>query len=150
MADGLGVAVVTGAANGIGRAVAERLRDDGFVVAGLDLEPVRSDGVRPYVCDVAEVEGHDALIGRIEEEVGPLTALVNVAGVYVPQSVAELTVETYRRQQAVLLDGPVFLARAAGVRMAARKRGRIVNITSIHASHSEARGLAYDAAKAGL
>jgi 3-oxoacyl-[acyl-carrier protein] reductase len=149
MAD-LGVAVVTGAANGIGRAIAERLRDDGFVVAGLDIEPVTSEGVHPYPCDVAEVEGHDALVARIEEEVGPLTALVNVAGIYVPQGLAELTLETYRRQQAIMLDGPVFLARAAGLRMAARRHGRIVNITSIHATHSEARGVAYDAAKAGL
>src|SRR4051812_5598510 len=149
MAD-LGVAVVTGAANGIGRAIAERLRDDGFVVAGLDLEPIASEGVRPYACDVAEVEGHDALIGRIEGELGPLTALVNVAGISVPQSLSELPLETYRRQQAIMLDGPVFLARAAGLRMASRRNGRIVNITSIHATHSEARGLAYDAAKAGL
>jgi 3-oxoacyl-[acyl-carrier protein] reductase len=144
------VAVVTGAAHGIGRATAERLRDDGFRVAGLDLEPVEVDGVRSYACDVAEVDGHDALIGRIEDELGPLTALVNVAGIFTPHPLAGLTVEVYRRHLAVLLDGPVFLARAAGLRMASRGGGRIVNVTSIHSTHGEEASLAYDAAKAGL
>src|SRR4051812_22211877 len=149
MAD-LGVAVVTGAANGIGRAIAERLRDDGFVVAGLDVEPVESDGVRAYPCDVAEVAGHDALIGRIEDELGPITALVNVAGIYVPQSLAELTLETYRRQQAIMLDGPVFLARAAGRRLASRPDGRVVNNTPIHPTPTQGPGPGLHAPHAGL
>ena len=143
-------AVVTGAANGIGRAVAERLLGDGFRVAGLDIEPVEVAGVEAFACDVGEVDGHEALIASIEERIGPLDALVNVAGMFIPMTVEELRVADYRRQLAVMLDGPVFLARAAGVRMAARGSGRIVNITSIHASHSEATSLAYDAAKAGL
>jgi NAD(P)-dependent dehydrogenase (short-subunit alcohol dehydrogenase family) len=145
-----GVAVVTGAANGIGRATAERLRDDGFTVAGLDLEPVELHEVRGYTCDVADVDGHDALVARIEQELGPLAALVNVAGVFVPQRVEELTLETYRHQLAIMLDGPVFLARAAGLRMARRGGGRIVNVSSVHATHGEETSLAYDAAKAGL
>src|SRR5262249_35225020 len=125
------VAIVTGAANGIGHATAERLRDDGFTVAGLDLEPVELDGVRGYRCDVAEIEGNDARVGRIEDELGAVAALVNVAGIFIPQRVAELTPETYRRHLAVMLDGPVFLARAAGLRMARRRGGRIVSVTSI-------------------
>jgi 3-oxoacyl-[acyl-carrier protein] reductase len=145
-----GVAVVTGAANGIGRATAERLRDDGFTVAGLDLEPVQLDRVHGYACDVAAIEGHDALMGRIEDELGPITALVNVAGFFTPHPLAGLTAETYRRHLAVMLDGPVFLARAAGLRMATRGGGRIVNVTSIHSTHGEEASLAYDAAKAGL
>ena len=144
------VAIVTGAANGIGRATAERLRDDGFAVAGLDLEPVTSDGVAPYACDVAELEGHDALVARIEDELGPVAALANVAGTFTPEAVGELTVAAYRRQLAVMLDGPVWLARAAGLRMAARGEGRIVNVTSVHAQAGEERSLSYDAAKAGL
>src|SRR3954454_600477 len=49
-----------------------------------------------------------------------------------------------------MLTGPIFLARAAGLRMAARGSGRIVNVTSIHATQSEAGCVAYDAAKGGL
>src|SRR5262249_12629086 len=131
-------------------ATAERLRDDGFSVAGLDVEPVALPGVHAYRCDVSELAGHEALVGRIEAELGPLVALVNVAGVFVAQTVEQLTVETYRRQLAIMLDGPVFLARAAGLRMARRGGGRIVNVSSIHATHGEQSSLAYDASKAGL
>jgi NAD(P)-dependent dehydrogenase (short-subunit alcohol dehydrogenase family) len=143
------VAVVTGAANGIGRAVAERLDRDGLTVAGIDVEPM-AEPVRPYPADVSAVAGHDALIGQIEADLGPVEALVNVAGVFVPEAVADLTEAAYRRQLGVMLDGPVWLARAAGTRMAARGHGRIVNVTSVHASNSEATSIAYDAAKAGL
>ena len=144
------VAVVTGAANGIGQAVAERLRDDGYLVVGLDLESVTAHGVVGIACDLAAIEGHDALVDRIEREHGPVTALANVAGISLPQPLADLSVEVYRRSLAVLLDGPIFLARAVGLRMAARGGGRIVNVSSIHATHSEVGSIAYDAAKAGL
>ncbi len=140
------VAIVTGATNGIGAAVAERLTADGHTVVGLDIEP----GPGIVACDVAAIEGHDALVASIEAEHGPVAVLVNVAGVAMPQPLRDLSPATYRRQIAVLLDGPVFLARAAGIRMAERGWGRIVNITSVHASVSERNSLAYDAAKGGL
>ena len=142
------VAIVTGAANGIGAAIARRLADDGMDVVGLDLEAAPDAGIR--ACDVGEIDGHDALVARIEAERGPVAALVNVAGLFIPRSVEELDVDAYRRQLAVMLDGPVFLARAAGVRMARRGHGRIANVTSVHATVSERLSLAYDAAKGGL
>jgi len=64
--------------------------------------------------------------------------------------VADLTPAAYRRQLGVMLDGPVWLARAAGLHMARNGGGRIVNVTSIHASNSERTALSYDAAKGGL
>jgi len=142
------VAIVTGAANGIGAAVARRLGEDGLHVVGLDLEAAPGSGL--LRCDVADIAGHDALVASIEAEHGPVAVLVNVAGMFVPQAVVDLTPETYRRHLAVMLDGPVFLARAAGVRMAGRGYGRIVNVTSVHATVSERLSLAYDAAKGGL
>src|SRR5215831_1451246 len=145
------VAMVTGAANGIGRAIALRLRNDGFQVAAADIEPVESaGGVTGYHLDVADVDAHEPLISRVERELGPLAALVNVAGICLPEPIGKLTLDTYRRQHAVLMDGPVWLARTAGLRMAARGSGRIVNITSVHATVGEAGTLAYDSAKAGL
>lgn len=150
MAPGGGVALVTGAANGIGRAIAERLRADGFAVAGVDIEPHGEPGVTPYIMDVGALDTHAALLDRVERELGPVAVLVNVAGIQIPQALAELTVDAYRRQHAVLLDGPIWLARAAGLRMAARGSGRIVNVSSIHASRGDVGSIAYDSAKAGL
>jgi 3-oxoacyl-[acyl-carrier protein] reductase len=145
------VAVVTGAANGIGRAVALRLRDDGFLVVGADIEPVgAADGIMPCVLDVAELGEHERVLDRVEAELGPLFALVNVAGMFVPEKLEDLTLEAWRRQHAVMLEGPAWLARSAGLRMAARGSGRIVNVTSVHASNGETASLAYDSAKAGL
>jgi NAD(P)-dependent dehydrogenase (short-subunit alcohol dehydrogenase family) len=144
------VAAVTGAANGIGRAVALRLVADGYAVAGLDIEEVAGAGITPFRCDVAEIAGHEQLIADIEARLGPLDALVNVAGISIPQPLAELDPVTYQRHLDVMVTGPVFLARAAGLRMAERKSGRIVNVTSIHGTHSEAGCVAYDVAKGGL
>jgi len=89
-------------------------------------------------------------VSRIEQDLGPLAALVNVAGICLPEPIDQLSRDAYHRQHAVLMDGPVWLARTAGLRMAARGSGRIVNITSVHASVGEAGTLAYDSAKAGL
>lgn len=145
------MALVTGAANGIGRAVALRLRDNGFRVAAADIEPVGgADGVTGYQLDIADLDTHEPLVSQVEQELGPLAALVNVAGICVPEPIEQLTLDAYRRQHAVLMDGPVWLARTAGLRMATRGSGRIVNITSVHASVGEAGTLAYDSAKAGL
>jgi NAD(P)-dependent dehydrogenase (short-subunit alcohol dehydrogenase family) len=140
--------VVTGAANGIGAAVAEQLRSDGHLVVGLDLEPC------PFApsleVDVADIAGHERLIASIRAEHGRIWGLANIAGLSMPESVADLTVAAYRRQLAVMLDGPIWLARAAGLHMARNGGGRIVNITSIHAQNSERTAVAYDAAKGGL
>jgi NAD(P)-dependent dehydrogenase (short-subunit alcohol dehydrogenase family) len=151
MESGAGVAVVTGAANGIGAAVSSRLRDDGFAVAAVDVEPVEpADGIMPWTLDVADIDAHTPMLDRVEAELGPLSALVNVAGMFVPETLHQLTLAAWRRQHAVMLEGPVWLARTAGLRMAARGSGRIVNVTSVHASNGELASLAYDTAKAGL
>ena len=142
------VAIVTGASNGIGAAVASRLRADGLTVVGLDLEPC--DAQPSVVCDVSQIEGHEQLIDDVVRAHGPLWALVNVAGIFVPEALEHLTVAAYRRQLGVMLDGPIWLARAAGLAMAANGGGRIVNVTSVHATNSERTSLSYDAAKGGL
>jgi 3-oxoacyl-[acyl-carrier protein] reductase len=148
---GSSVALVTGAAHGIGRAIAARLRDDGFFVAAADIEPIDlTERIAPYLLDVSDLSAHDALLARIEQELDPLFALVNVAGIHVPESIDVLTLEAYRHQHSVMLDGPVWLARSAGLRMASRGSGRIVNVTSVHATNGEPASLAYDSAKAGL
>lgn len=119
-----------------------------MTVVGLDIEPA---GFEPsIVCDVAQIEGHQELVERIARDHGTLWALVNVAGIFIPETVEDLTVGAYRRQTGVMLDGPIWLARAAGLVMARSGAGRIVNVTSIHATNSERASLSYDAAKGGL
>jgi NAD(P)-dependent dehydrogenase (short-subunit alcohol dehydrogenase family) len=138
-------ALVTGAANGIGRAIAERLRVDGARVTGVDREPGAT-----VAFDLADTEGIPALVDRIEAEAGPVDVLCSVAGVFEPFPALELPLDSYRRVLAVNLDAPVALAQRCGRSMVARGYGRILSITSIHAQHGEELSLSYDISKAGL
>jgi NAD(P)-dependent dehydrogenase (short-subunit alcohol dehydrogenase family) len=144
------VALVTGGANGIGRAIAERFRDEGARVAVVDREAVRDETAAAFRFDLGETDRLGQLVAEVEAEVGPLDVLVNNAGIFEPAPALELRLDAYRRVLAVDLDAPVFLAREAARGMVARGYGRIVNVTSIHGRFGEERSLAYDVAKAGL
>jgi NAD(P)-dependent dehydrogenase (short-subunit alcohol dehydrogenase family) len=145
-------ALVTGAANGIGRAIAERFATEGARVAAVDVEPVPDlgDTVTAFRFDLSRIDELGALVDRVENELGPLDVLVNNAGIFEQTPVAALTLDAYRRVLAVDLDAAVFLAAHAARGMSGRGYGRIVNVTSVHARFGEERSLAYDVAKAGL
>lgn len=138
-------ALVTGAANGIGRAVAERFRAEGAVVSGVD----REEGAE-FQFDLAQTEALSALVDGVEAKNGPVEVLVSVAGVYEPAPVVEMTLDSYRRVLAVNLDAPIMLAQRCGRGMAERGYGRILSVTSIHGEFGEELSLSYDASKAGL
>ncbi len=138
-------ALVTGAANGIGKAIADRFRAEGAQVSGVDIAP----GVE-FRADLAETHQLPALVDEVEAVGGPIDVLVSVAGIYEPAAAVEMTLESYRRVLAVNLDAPVVLAQRSGRGMAERGYGRILSITSIHGQFSEALGLSYDVSKAGL
>ena len=150
MRAGRGV-VVTGAANGIGLATATRLAEAGACVCAVDREqaPTPPDG-SAIVADLAELDSLPDVVAEAERCVGPLDALVNVAGIWEPQPTLEVTPDGLRRTLAVNLEAPVLLAAAAARGMADRGYGRIVSVTSVHARVSALEGLAYDASKAGL
>jgi NAD(P)-dependent dehydrogenase (short-subunit alcohol dehydrogenase family) len=145
-------ALVTGGANGIGRAIVERFAAEGASVATVDVEPVDDLGrhVFTFQRDLAETEGLDALVDEVEEKLGPLDVLVNNAGIFEPAPAVDLDLASYRRVLAVNLDAPIFLSARAARGMIARGYGRIVNITSIHGRFGEEQALSYDAAKGAL
>jgi 3-oxoacyl-[acyl-carrier protein] reductase len=145
-------ALVTGGANGIGRAIVSRFVAEGARVALVDREPASDleDSVTAFRFDLVETERLDALVEEIEATVGPLDVLVNNAGIFEPALAVDLPLESYRRVLAVNLDAPVFLARTAARSMIGRGYGRIVNISSIHGQFGEETALAYDVAKSGL
>ena len=138
-------ALVTGAANGIGKATVERFRAEGARVTGVDVE----DGAELRF-DLTETERLPDVVEAAERENGPLDVLCSVAGVFTPAWATEMTLETYRRVLAVNLDAPILLAAHAGRGMAERGYGRILSVTSIHARFGEEQSLAYDVSKAGL
>jgi len=145
-------ALVTGAANGIGRAIAARFVAEGARVVAVDREelPDLGDAVHPLRWDLSDTAALDLLIVEAEAGSGPLDVLVNNAGVFEPALAVDLTLESYRRVLDVNLHAPVFLASRAARGMSARGYGRIVNITSIHGRFGEESALAYDVAKGGL
>jgi NAD(P)-dependent dehydrogenase (short-subunit alcohol dehydrogenase family) len=145
-------ALVTGGANGIGRAIVARFVADGARVALVDREPASDldDAVTAFRFDLAETERLDALFDEVEAAVGPLDVLVNDAGIYEPALAVDVSLESYRRVLAVNLDAPVFLARIAARGMIPRGYGRIVNITSIQGQFGEEMALSYGVAKSGL
>lgn len=140
-------AVVTGSSNGIGLAIAGALAADGTEVIGLDVE-AGSGGFETIAVDLADaeavVEVATALAGR------GIDVLVNCAGIFAASPLLELDLTGYRRLLAIDLDAAVLLMKHLGAGMAERGWGRIVNVTSVHASVSEPGCLAYDVAKAGL
>lgn len=145
-------ALVTGAANGIGRAIAERLAAEGAQVAAVDVEDVPDLGASVYGVrwNLAETESLEGLLAAAEASVGPLDVLVNNAGIFEPALAVDLTLDSYRRVLAVNLHAPVFLASRAARGMSERGFGRIVNITSIHGRFGEEAALSYDVSKGGL
>jgi len=145
------VALVTGAASGIGDAVGRRLVAEGAAVASLDLEPRASVGILALAGDVSSSSDVDAAVDRVERELGPLDILVCSAGVPgASLGTLEVTDDEWRRVLAVNADGVFFCNRAAAARMVPRGYGRIVNVASIAGKEGNPMAAAYSASKAAV
>ncbi|MER8187934.1 2,3-dihydro-2,3-dihydroxybenzoate dehydrogenase [Kitasatospora sp. NPDC094015] len=139
------VALVTGAAQGIGAAVARALADRGAEVVATDRQ-VPYEGVARL--DVTDGPAVEALVDRVEREHGPIEILVNVAGILRPAPALEITDEDWAATFAVNTTGVMHTGRAVGRRMAARGRGSIVTVGSNAAGVPRTNMAAYAASKA--
>ncbi|MGH3360106.1 MAG: SDR family NAD(P)-dependent oxidoreductase [Nocardioidaceae bacterium] len=144
-----GVAVVTGAAGGIGTAVASDLRRVGWTVAGVDLS-APSDVDHAYALDVTDADAIDEMVADLEHHVGPVTAVVSGAGHYRSLPVSEVSTHEWDRMLRVHVGGFVNLSRAVLPRMAAHGSGAIVAIASELAIGGGDADSHYSAAKGAL
>jgi 3-oxoacyl-[acyl-carrier protein] reductase len=145
------VAIVTGGANGIGRATAELLLELGAQVIAFDREqPEGKSGVENVTIDLSDLASLEVAVSNVIKKYGRIDVLVNVAGVSMPNTILELENGKYFKTLDVNLNAPVFLMKHVGKIMVTQKYGRIVNLTSIHGKLSEPSSTAYDISKAGL
>ncbi|WP_433419821.1 SDR family NAD(P)-dependent oxidoreductase [Microtetraspora malaysiensis] len=153
-------AIVTGAARGIGAAVARRLARDGVAVAVIDLneadcadtvEAIAREGGTALAigADVADEGLVGEAVARVTAELGPPTVLVNNAGVGPRVDLVEMATEQWDMVLGVNLRGPFFLTRAVVPHMIDAGWGRVVTMSSISAVGDAAR-VDYASAKAGL
>jgi 3-hydroxybutyrate dehydrogenase len=143
-------AVVTGAASGIGRAIAARLESDGWSVLAADLEPADDGPGSPLAADLTTREGNRAAVAAAVERFGRLDAVVANAGFQHVAPVAEFPEDTWDAMIALLLTSPFLLAKAAWPALRESGDGRFVAIASAHALVASPFKSAYVAAKHGV
>jgi NAD(P)-dependent dehydrogenase (short-subunit alcohol dehydrogenase family) len=154
------VALVTGAARGIGLATARRFLAEGWRVALLDIEGellkgavadiADPDNTLALTCDVSDAAGVAAAIDAIGKRFGRLDALVNNAGIAVFTPIMETSDADWSRVMEVNLTGPFLCTKAAVPVMREQGGGAIVNITSISGLRASTLRSAYGTSKAGL
>jgi 3-hydroxybutyrate dehydrogenase len=143
-------AVVTGAASGIGRAIAARLERDGVDVLAVDLEPDPDGPGTPFAADLTTREGNRAAIQAALEHFGRLDAVIPNAGFQHVAPVEEFPENRWDAMVALLLTSPFLLARAAWPALRESGDGRFVAIASIHGLVASPFKSAYVSAKHGL
>jgi 3-hydroxybutyrate dehydrogenase len=143
-------ALVTGAASGIGAAIARRLVADGAVVLAVDRDEAgltalagKVSGVEPVVCDLSDLDAVDALTAEAD-------VLVNNAGLQHVAPLPEFDPDRFSLILRVMLEAPFRLARRTLPHMYGRGWGRVVNISSAHGLRASPFKAAYVAAKHGL
>lgn len=155
------VALVTGASYGIGYAIAKGMAEAGAKIVFNDinqelvdkgLAAYRADGIdaKGYVCDVTDEAAVNALVAKIEEEVGIIDILVNNAGIIKRIPMCEMSAEDFRKVIDVDLNAPFICSKAVIPSMIKKGHGKIINICSMMSEFGRETVSAYAAAKGGL
>jgi NAD(P)-dependent dehydrogenase (short-subunit alcohol dehydrogenase family) len=154
------IAIVTGGTRGIGRAIAERLLREGCRVAICGRNPDSVDHavaeMQPlgticgFAADITENQQVERFFEAVDRQFGGLDILVNNAGEGVFRKVGDMTVEEWRRNIDLNLNGAFHCAHAALARFAQRGGGFVVNISSLAAKNPFSGGAGYNASKFGL
>ena len=155
------VAIVTGAAGGLGLAIAERLAADGAAVVVADVDSAGCEAARDAIiarggralaqrADVSDAGEVAALIARTREQFGRLDILVSNAGIGGTHAFLDEPIEHWNRVLAVNLTGVFLCGQAAARVMVEQRAGRIVNIASISGARAGSGRTAYGTAKAGV
>jgi NAD(P)-dependent dehydrogenase (short-subunit alcohol dehydrogenase family) len=152
------VALVTGAASGLGEATALRFAHEGARIAGLDLVDAprwdevseASPGTTYHVVSVTDEDAVAAAVGAVLEAHGRLDVVVNYAGVAGGGPVHLVPLEEFRRVTGVNLDGTFLVCKHAVVPMMEQRSGSIVNIASVEGIEGTEGGSAYNASKGGV
>jgi 3-hydroxybutyrate dehydrogenase len=141
--------LVTGAASGIGRAITQRLVDDGASVLAVDLEPAEGGPGEPFAADLTTREGNRAAVDAALERFGRLDAIVPNAGFQHVSPVAEFPEDRWDALLAILLTSPFLLAKYAWPALVESGDGRICVIASVHGLVASPFKAGYISAKHG-
>src|SRR5690349_20486387 len=144
------VAVVTGAAQGIGQRIAEVLGQAGYHLALIDLQPIQVDGALCLAADVSSESDVSDAARAVLDAYGRIDVLVNNAGVACISPAEQTPPQLWRRVLEVNLTGPFLLCQAFGTAMLERRSGSIINIASVAGLMGVADRAAYNASKHGL
>jgi 2-hydroxycyclohexanecarboxyl-CoA dehydrogenase len=145
------VAVVTGAARGIGKAITEALAANGANVAAFDLVAPDHPGVMGVACDVSSEVAVEAAFSQVEQQLGTVSVLVLNAGIFPITPFEETSLELWNRTLAINLTGAFLCARRALPGMRQQHWGRVVAIGSSAGKAGGARNVAaYAASKGGI
>ncbi len=149
----LRVAIITGAAQGIGRATAVRLNEQGWALGLVDLQDTAAgsfDNAMSFTGDITNEQFVAQVVADLVARFGRIDALVNNAGISMIQSALATQVDEYRKVLEVNLVAPFLLAKAVAPAMIAAGSGSIVNVASVAGMSGVAERSAYNASKHGL
>ena len=155
------VALVTGAAYGIGFAIAEAFAEAGAKIAfncrsqehldkALAAYDAKGIAAKGFICDVTDEEQVKAMVERISEELGVIDILVNNAGIIKRIPMTEMSAEEFRQVVDIDLNAPFIVSKAVIPGMIAKGGGKIINICSMMSELGRETVSAYAAAKGGL